>query len=69
MSATATIICSLTVVLETDSGKRPSKSQLGEARAALEEAIRNRIFGDGVLPDDLLLKSWDISFQAGKGGQ
>ena len=60
--AHAYVTATLMLRLETEDGQRLTAAQLQEAKACLEQAILTRLMGDGFLPDDLLLDSWDIRF-------
>jgi hypothetical protein len=55
------LTCTLAVTLTNDKGRRPSQGQMAHASEVLREAIQNRLFGEGFLPDDLLVDSYDIT--------
>lgn len=55
------LVLSLTLNLESETGGRPSASQMACASEALQNAIRNRLFGDGFLPHDVYVGSYDIT--------
>ena len=55
------LVLTLTLNLETESGGRPSPSQMARAGEALENAIRNRLFGEGFLPYDVCADTYSIT--------
>ncbi len=52
--------CVVTVELANDRGRPPTSSDVALAQETLENAIQNRLFGQGFLPDDLVAEAWDI---------
>ncbi|WP_414462473.1 hypothetical protein [Hyphomicrobium sp. DY-1] len=53
--------CILTVTLEDETGKKPTRAQLAKASDAVQRAITNRLFGEGFLPDDVCVAEWDLT--------
>lgn len=51
----------LTLNLETDTGGRPSPSQMARGSEALVEAIRLHLFGEGFLPPGICVDSYGIT--------
>lgn len=55
------LVLTLTLHLETESGGRPTQSQMARASEALVDAIRLRLFGEGFLPPDVCIDRHSIS--------
>lgn len=55
------LLLTLTLNLETETGGRPSPSQMARASEALVEAIRLRLFGDGFLPPNVCVDTYGIT--------
>lgn len=60
-SKTQRLVLTLTLNLETDTGRRPHRSQMARASEALVEAIRTRLFDEGFLPNDLCVDTYGIA--------
>lgn len=60
-SKTLPLVMTLTLQLETQSGGRPTPSQMRRASEALVEATRARLFGEGFLPHDVCIDTHSIS--------
>lgn len=58
---THTLICTLTVSFTKENGRYPSQGQMTHASEFLRDAIQNRLFGEGFLPDDILVGDYDIT--------
>lgn len=60
-STPAVLTCVVTLQLETETGTRPSQPQMVAASATLATAVRSRLFGDGFLPHDVFIDSYDLT--------
>lgn len=56
-----TLTCTLTITFTKEDGRRPSQGQMTHASDFLREAIQNRLFGEGFLPSDILVDTYDIT--------
>ena len=57
------LVCTLTLFLETEHGKAPTPIQMRQAGEATEDAIRNRLFGDGFLPADVCVDRYSLTIE------
>lgn len=57
------LVCTLTLFLETEYGKAPTPIQMRQAGEATEDAIRNRLFGDGFLPDNVYVDRYGVTIE------
>lgn len=55
------LVLTLTLNLETDTGGRPSPSQMARASESLVAAVHQRLFGDGFLPPNVCVATYGIS--------
>ncbi len=56
-----TLICTLTLHLETDTGARPNQHQMTQASDTLVATIRQRLFGEGFLPAGICIDQYGIT--------
>jgi U3 small nucleolar ribonucleoprotein component len=57
------LVCTLTLFLETEHGKAPTPVHMRQAGEATEDAIRNRLFGDGFLPDNVYVDRYGVTIE------
>lgn len=55
------LICIITLRLESENEGCPSQPQMVAASEALASAIRTRLFGDGFMPHDVFVDSYDLT--------
>lgn len=55
------LVLTLTLNLETETGARPSATQMARASQCLVDAVRLRLFGEGFLPHDLVVATYGIT--------
>lgn len=54
------ITVTLTMFLEHETGRDLTPEEADVVRFDTEHAIQNRLFGEGFLPDDILVETWDV---------
>lgn len=57
------LVCTLTMFLETEQGKAPTPVQMRQVGEVTEDAIRNRLFSDGFLPDNVCVDRYGVTIE------